>query len=307
MKWNFMKEDEGHGERPMKALLAILGMLWFSIFSLVPKSFAREGISEEYVYLLKSEGGKAYRVMEKAAGDPKGKARKEIRRMELFPPGTILEIEKGATVVLTCGGCRVLTVTPQDSPFVVKMEDFKKEGSTAGKILESFTLALNHYIHPNSMPGSKVYLKTRGGPVRLCKDLWPPDHAEIMLIDPITFKWGSKGAPVTLEIKEFGKSTVYSKKASSMAVDVPVGIFEPGRRYEWFLVEEGTGQKCSASFRLLSKDESDRIVEIINHLPILLPPETDLETRCRLQAGYLVYEGLDYDARRWLEGNGISE
>jgi hypothetical protein len=292
----------------MKTSLFILGMIGFSIFFHVPHSLAREGGSEEYVYLLKSEGGKAYRLIENGPGGRKGSIRREIRRMELFPPGTKLEIEKGASVFLTCGGCRVLNVTSQDSPFVVKMEDFKKEGSTAGKILESFTLALNNYIHPNSAPGSKVHLKTRGGPIGLCKDLWPPDHAEIMLIDSITFKWGPRGTQFSLEIKEFGNSAaVSSKKTSSMAIDVPVGIFVPGRRYEWFLLEEETGQKCHASFRLLSKDESGRIMETVNHLPILLPPETDLETRYRLQAGYLVSEGLDYDAGKWLERNGILE
>jgi hypothetical protein len=72
-------------------------------------------------------------------------------------------------------------------------------------------------------------------------------------------------------------------------------------------VEEKTGEKCSATFALLSKDDSSRIMEIVNNLPQLLPPGTDMETMCRLQAGYLVSEGLNYDALKWLERNGISQ
>jgi hypothetical protein len=48
-------------------------------------------------------------------------------------------------------------------------------------------------------------------------------------------------------------------------------------------------------------------MEIVNNLPTILPPGMDMETRCRLQAGYLVSEGLNYDAWIWLERNGISQ
>jgi hypothetical protein len=290
-------------------LLIILSTLWLITSFLLSASIAKEGVSEEYVYLLKSEGGKVYRVTEKTIGDKKKSLKKEIRRMEVISPGTMLEIEKGASVFLTCGGCRVLNLTHQDSPFVVKMEDFKKEGSTTSKIMEYFNMALNNYIHPDSRPGSKVRLQTRGIQKKeLCKDLWPADNADIMPIEPITFKWGAKGSHFSMEIKELQRnSTVYSEKTMLRKIDVPLGILKPGRRYEWFLLEEETGERCRATFAHLSKDESSRIMEVVNNLPALLPSETDMETKCRLQAGYLASEGLHYDAWKWLDRNGISQ
>ena len=296
----------------MKMLLLIFGALWLSTSFLSPASIANEGVPEEYVYLLKSEGGKIYRITEKTTGDKKELVKKEIRRMELISPGTMLEIEKGASVFLACGGCSVLNLTHKDSPYVVRMKDFKKEGSTKSKIMGYFTQALNNYIHPDSRPGSKANLGTRGYPsvrkMGLCKDLWPPDSADIMPIEPISFKWRAKGTRFFLEIKEFGSdATVYSEKTMLEKVDVPIGIFKPGRRYEWFLLEEETGEKCSATFAILSKDESSRVMEIVNNLTMLLPHETDMETKCRLQAGYFLSKGLNYDAWRWLERNGISQ
>jgi hypothetical protein len=293
----------------MKTLLVISGILWLIISFLPSASIAKEGGSEEYVYLLKSEGGKVYRVTEKTIGDKRKSVKKEIRRMELISPGTMLEIEKGASVFLTCGGCRVLNLIHKDSPFVVKMEDFKKEGSTTSKIMDYFTMALNNYIHPDSRPGSKVRLQTRGIQKKeLCKDLWPPDIADILPIEPIIFKWEGKGTHFSLAIKEFGSNaTVYSEKTMLKKIEVSSGIFKPGRRYEWFLLEEETGEKCNATFTLLFKDEASRIMEVVNNLPTLLPSGIDVETKCRLQAGYLVSEGLNYDAWKWLERNGISQ
>jgi hypothetical protein len=293
----------------MKTLLVILGTLWFMTSFPSSGALAKEGALEEYVYLVKSERGKVYRIMEKITGDKKESVKKEIRRMELISPGTILEIEIGASVSLTCGGCRVLNLTHKDSPYGVRMEDFKKEGSTASKIMEYFTMALNNYIHPDSKPGSKIRLQTRGFQKKeLCKDLWPPDSEDIMPIEPVTFKWGVKGTHYSLEIKEFGSNaTVYSEKTMLRKIDVPLGILKPGRRYEWFLLEEETGEECHATFALLSKYESSRIMEVVNNLPTLLPSETDIETKCRLQAGYLASEGLHYDAWKWLDRNGISQ
>jgi hypothetical protein len=111
-----------------------------------------------------------------------------------------------------------------------------------------------------------------------------------------------------MEIKDFQReSTVYSEKTMSKKIDIPPGILKPARRYEWFLLEEETGERCRATFAVLSKDESSRIMEVVNNLPALLPSGTDMETKCRLQAGYLVSEGLHYDAWKWLERNGISQ
>jgi len=203
-------------------------------------------------------------------------------------------------------------LTHKDSPYGVKMEDFKKQGSTSSKIMEYFTQALNHYIHPDSKPGSKANMGTRGRPdVRkrgLCEDLLPQDNVKLMFIEPIIFQWGLKATHVSLEIKEFeSRATIYSKKTSLKKIDLPAKIFKPGRRYEWSVSGEETGERCYATFALLPEDESSRIMEIVKQLPELLPSETDKETKCRLQAGYLASEGLQYDASKWLERNGISQ
>jgi len=296
----------------VRMLLVILGTLWLCASFLSSGSIANEGGSEEYVYLVKSEGGKIYRIAEETVGDKKEWVKKEIRRMELISSGTTLEIEKGVSVFLACSGCSVLNLTDKDSPYVVRMKDFKKEGSTKSKITEYFTAALRHYIHPDERPGSKTNLGTRGEPrvrkMGLCRDLWPADKEVVMPVEPLTFKWERMGIRFLLEIKEFGSDIpVYSEKTASKKIDVPLRIFKPGRRYEWSLTEEETSEKCNATFAILSKDESSRIMEIVNQLPTILPPGMDRETKCRLQAGYLLSEGLRYDGWKWLERNGITQ
>ena len=296
----------------MKTHWVIFGTLWVMMSFQSAASVAKDAVSEEYVYLLKSEGGKVYRMAEETTRDKKESVKKELGRMERIPSGTVVEIEKGASVWLTCGGCRVLNLSHKDSPFVIRMEDFRKDGSTTGKLIEYFTVALNHYIHPDSKPGPRVRLQARGDvdaqKKGLCKDLWPPDGGDIMLIEPITLKWGKKGTHHSLEIKESGSNAaVYSEKTRSETVAVPPGILKPGRKYEWSLLEEETGETCRSTFALLSKFESGKILETARDLTMLLPPGTDRETRCRLQAGYLASEGLDYDAWMWLDRNGISQ
>ncbi|HVP80306.1 MAG TPA: hypothetical protein VMV04_20685 [Thermodesulfobacteriota bacterium] len=296
----------------MKILFVILGTLWLCTSFLSSASIANEEASEEYVYLVKAEGGKIYRTAEKPAGDQKEWVKKEIRRMELIPSGTTLEIEKGASAFLSCSGCSVLNLTHKDSPYVVRMKDLKKEGSTKSKITEYFTAALHHYIHPDDRPGSKTNLGTRGEPtvrkMGSCRDLSPADNEDIMPVEPLTFKWETKGTRFSLEIKEFGShSVIFSEKTTSKKIDLPLRIFKPGRKYEWSLLEEETLEKCHATFAILSKEESGRIMEVVNQLPAVLPPGMDREAKCRLQAGYLLSEGLHYDAWKWLERNGITQ
>ena len=296
----------------VRVLLLTLGTLGLGPLFFSSASIAIEEASEEYVYLVKSEGGKIFRIAEKAAGNQKEWVKKEIRRMELIPSGATLEIEKGASVFLTCSGCSVLNLTHKDSPYAVRMKDFKREGSTKSKITEYFTTALQHYIHPDERPGSKTNLGTRGEPtVRktgLCRNLWPADNEDVLLVESLTFKWEAKGTRFSLEIKELGTDTpVFSEKTTLKKIDLPLRIFKPGRRYEWSLGEEETSEKCHAVFAILSKNESSRIMEIVNQLPTVLPSGMDGETKCRLQAGYLLSEGLHYDAWKWLERNGIAQ
>lgn len=292
----------------MKTLLIIFETILFISFVSISDLVAKETVSGEYVYLLKVEGGRVYQS-EVNDGDRKETEKRELRRMEMISPGIALEIEKGASAFLTCGGCKVLKLTHKDSPYMVKMEDVSKGESATSKLKEYFAAALNDFIHPGSKPGSKVQMHTRGTQTKgLCKDLRPPDHSDLMPMDPITFKWEKKGTRYSLEIRELESNTpIVSEKRVLGEIDVPIGTFKPGRRYEWFLSEEETGKTCSATFELLSLDRSRKIMEIINQLPILLPPEVDMETKCRLQAGYFLSQGLDYEAWRWLDRHGISQ
>ncbi len=60
----------------MKTLSIILSTLWLTTSFLLSASVAKEGASGEYVYLLKSEGGKVYRIIGKPTGDKKESLKK---------------------------------------------------------------------------------------------------------------------------------------------------------------------------------------------------------------------------------------
>jgi hypothetical protein len=100
-------------------------------------------------------------------------------------------------------------------------------------------------------------------------------------------------------------ATVYDKELSSNQVDIPMTAFKPGKKYEWSVAAEGTGERCSASFRLLREEESAEIMANLRDLRAHLPADANEETRYRLEAGYLSSELLVYDAWRLLERHGI--
>ena len=70
----------------MKAVSVILWTIWFGASFFFSTAGAEERVPEEYVYLLKSKGGKVYRIIEQSTREKKETVRKEIRRMEIDLP-----------------------------------------------------------------------------------------------------------------------------------------------------------------------------------------------------------------------------
>jgi hypothetical protein len=295
----------------MKTSYAISGALGLGLFLLGPGAIPEVRAAEEYVYLLEAEGGKVFQVTEQTVGDRKETVKKEIRRMELIPPGTLVEVEKGGSAFLTCAGCKVLNLTDQNSPLAVKMEDFRKKETPTGKMVQFFDSALKNFIHPDSKPSARIRFTTRGPDdqkTKECRTLWPPDGSDIMAIDPVTFKWELAGPHVSFSVQDLTlRKVVYAREISLPRINVPAQVFHAGRRYEWSLEGKPTGEKCNAAFKILTEMEFSSLMKIIQDLPNLLPDGIDRETKGRLQAGYLLAEGYVYDAWQWLERNGISQ
>lgn len=267
---------------------------------------ASEKASEEYVFALEVEGQITYQ----AVGDKGETLKKNVRRMEPIPPGTVLEIEKDASVSLTCPGCNVVNLTSKNSPYTVKMSDFKQLRPITSQIAKSFWRAIKNYISPETMPRLRVETGVRGSwESQQCRGFWPSNNEKILPIaESIIFEWDLDCNYFALEIKDFEtKEMIFSEITKSTQISIPVRLFKSGKRYEWLLIRERPGKSRSATFMILAEEESTRIMETFHDLPSLLPAETDKETRYRLQAGYLSSEGLDYAAWQWLIMKGISQ
>lgn len=291
----------------MKPLMVIyMSALFVLVFSPCA-SIAEENTSEEYVYALKVKGGIYYKSSQQADDAKKETDKRQVRRMEIIYPGTVLEIEKGASISLTRCGSKIINPgnKDEDSSYTVNLSDFKRDGSISGRLLQRFLASLINFVHPGSNPGQKVHIKVRTG--NECKNNLPSDYAKIMVTEePVTFLLQQEGSNFSLKIKEFDSGEIiYSKEATTNRIDVPIETFTPGKAYEWFTKNIKTGVICNASFTLLSKDDSIKIIKALNELTSLLPEEADAETRFRFQAGYLISEGLEYDAWRLLDRNGV--
>jgi len=140
-----------------------------------------------------------------------------------------------------------------------------------------------------------------------CGGLWPPDREDILLVgEDLTFKWNLEGTSFIVKIKELDKEAIiYSKEVSLRSISIPVESFKLGREYRWSLLSKDTDKRCEATFYLLAEDESKKMKKTLKDIASLLPEETDKETRYRLQAGYLLSEGLTYDAWQWLKIHGM--
>lgn len=313
----------------MKTITVIfLAVLFEAVFF----SFVSVAQENEYVYVLNIERERCEGKEDKTIYfiDDKTGEEKEIRRMQLIPKDAKLKIAKGTSVTLTCLGCKTVilryldcdnvTLTGIDheirkkkNPYKLYMEDFKKNKKLFNKLKpklkeigEFFQAALTHYIYPGLEPGRIVDTKVRGDshPDRF----WPPNWADIIFLeDAITFKWELTGSNFYLKIREYySEDIIYTEKTSAKIVKVPIEKFNFGGIYKWSLSVNETEERYDAVFTILPKDDSTRIKKILNEIPSFLPAQADNETKCRLQAGYLLSEGLSYNAWQWLELNGIS-
>ena len=116
----------------MKKIIVILLTTLSFVFYLYWDCFANDNA---YVFVLKIEGS----VTLQDSGE-------KIREMELLYPGMSLVIEKGASLSLTCAGCTILHLNHKNSPYTVKMSDFKQNQSIMAEMIKHFKAALEHFV-----------------------------------------------------------------------------------------------------------------------------------------------------------------
>jgi hypothetical protein len=256
--------------------------------------------SDDYVFVLRIEGGKLYKFIEKDNREKKELVKEEVQRMEILYPNTVLFIDEGVSVSLACAGCSPLNLSHKDNPYAVKMADFTRDRSKARTLALSLRDALLYFIYPDSKPRLPIQVKARGWPFFAP---WPPEGARILSLgEPISFRWPTTGGSFSLEIWEADtKNVIFQKNNISQGTDVPFVRFKPGKKYEWALTDEITNHQDQASFELIAESETIQVSQKSKEILEVLPREIDEETRFRLRAGYLHSQGFTYDAWRLLE------
>ena len=230
--------------------------------------------------------------------------------MEPLSSGTVLEIGKEASLSLTCPGCNVLRLSSKDSPYTVKMSDFKPVRAIPGQIVKSFWQAIRYYISPEAMPHLRVETGVRAAlDSQPCQGFWPFNNERILPVgESILFEWDLECDYFALEIKAVDtQETVFSEITKLNRFQVPLKLFKAGKKYEWSLIRERPHKSHHATFVVLTENEGASLLKTLHDLPSLLPPETDNETGWRLQAGYLSSEGFNYAAWQWLKLKGLSQ
>jgi hypothetical protein len=260
--------------------------------------------SDNYVFVLSIEGGKLFKVKEKLEREEKESGKEEVQRMEILYPDTLLLIDEGISVTLTCAGCSLLKLSHKDSPYTIKMTDFKRVKSVTREIAQALRDGLLYFIYPDSKPRLPIQVKSRGWPYF---GPWPPEGGRILALgEPISFRWPSDQASYSLEIwKADTRNVIFQKNNIRNGIDVPFAIFKPGEKYVWALNNEITNHQDQAAFELISVSETILVSEKSQQVLSLLSREVDEETRFRLKAGYLYSQGFTYDAWRILETKNL--
>jgi len=263
------------------------------------------GFSEEMpeVYIYKIENGRIH-----LKTDP-GQEAREIRRMELIPNGLEVILKEDTVAYLTCPGCRIEKITGNESPYTVNAKKIRKDEANAAKIIGYFTSALKEFVYPDSKIGKRVSMHVRGGgndPGKdSCESIVPQDHEDILPIgETIVFQWPLSGDNFKFEIKNISNNmTICSQDTNKNKIEVPMKNFSAGYVYKWVIETKASGLKCSASFSVLSQEEAEEIANNIDEIMKLLPPDIDEDTKLRVKAGYLLSEGLVYNAKTILSPN----
>ena len=260
---------------------------------------ASDAVSD-YVYVYQVEGGKAYMVPPGLDNDNRKSSRLEVFEMEVLRPGTLVEASSGARIILTCAGCNSITITGESGPFRVHMNDFKREKSISRELLSTFKDALLEFINPASEYNPSVSMAIRGATT----SIWPANGSKIGQLRNIPFmlKWANGEGHYSVIIRERGGEVpVFSIQTTLSSINVPSKIFKPGMEYSWTIKDEETLGELSASFQIISKDESEVLQKTLDELSSLLPPGADDDTKHGLQAGYLFSRGFKYNVMQLLE------
>jgi hypothetical protein len=278
--------------------------IFFPIFFCPYILWGEQAKSEDYVFVLRIEGGKLFKLIEKANREKKELVKEEVQRMEILYPNTALFINEGVSVSLTCAGCNILNLSYKDSPYTIKMTDFTRGRSITREIARALRDALLYFIYPDSKPRLPIQVKARGWPFF---GPWPPEGARILSLgDPICFRWPATRASHSLEIWQADtKNLIFQKNNIREGIDVPFVMFKPGKKYLWALTDEMTNHQDQAAFELISVSETIRVSEKSQEVLSLLSREVDEETRFRLQAGYLYSQEFTYDAWKLLETRSL--
>lgn len=164
-------------------------------------------------------------------------------------------------------------------------------------------------IHPDVKPGERIRLKHRGDGANsksLCQ-MSPKDDEEILFLgDAIIFEWGM--ASETFIFKLWNTSDnqlVETSETKNNSYQIPLTKLEPDASYEWTITGKDGKQVCQALFSTLSKDESNEIKTNLEALSDLLPQDIREENKLLLQSGYLISEGLYFNADRFFENKGF--
>jgi hypothetical protein len=251
------------------------------------------------IYIYKLEGKNLYRTS--------GESKQKLRVMELIKENSTIEIGKDTIAYMTCPDCEVLKLTQEKSPFIVKMDAFKKKHSKSKIILNNFSAALRDFIYPNSKTGKLVYMTVRGSDQDICQPMVPQDYEDILFLgNYLIFKWGVESDAFIFEIRNTSNDqVVVTSKTKNSFIKIPFTKLDPGFVYQWTVVDNKKNTSCQASFSILSKQESNKIKNNLEDLAVLLPQDIDEEIKLRLQSGYLLSEGFIFDAFRFLENKGF--
>jgi len=229
--------------------------------------------------------------------------------MEVVPEKSTVVIGSQTTAFFTCPDCEIIKLTEEDSPYRISMKTFKKKDSKSKIVLDNFFAAVKSFVYPDSKAGDLKAMSVRGDGKQAigekCSRRMPDDDSDIMALEEIIpFQWGISDGKFKFEIKNLltGQS-VFTTDTIRPALNLDASILNPGTVYMWQVLDKQNKTACDASFSYLSKAETQEIEALLEQVVAVLPSDANQETKTRLKAGYLLSEGLNFDAYRLLNSH----